>query len=61
MPRPQVEQYFIKAGYLLPTFHQNYWLGLTVRGACQAGPRCHCVAILLPAQRLWQVSHKAAT
>lgn len=26
---PQVEAHFIASGYLLPTFHTSYWLGLT--------------------------------
>jgi hypothetical protein len=26
-----VEGYYIKNGYLLPSFHGNYWIGLTTQ------------------------------
>ena len=27
----QVESFFIKNGYLIPSFHKNYWIGLTTQ------------------------------
>lgn len=27
----QVEKYYISSGYLIPSFHKHYWLGLTTQ------------------------------
>ena len=49
----EVEDYFIKKGYLIPSCHKNYWLGLTTqaRGARATGAQCR----LQPCQGRWHV------
>jgi hypothetical protein len=37
----EVEQHFVKAGFLFPTFHKHYWLGVQVRAPGQARRLLH--------------------
>lgn len=38
----EVEQHYISSGFLIPTFHKAYWMGLRVRGPERPMP---CTAV----------------
>ena len=37
-PTPQVEAYYLDMGWLLPTFHKKYWLGLNATTLASSSP-----------------------
>ena len=48
---PQVENYYISAGFLLPTFHKFYWTGLVSNSS--TWPKFSWVSALMAAALLF--------